>query len=94
MISVLLKTPEGAPCVLGAQFWGDEAGARDFDVLADGKAFASVSLGRDRPGRFYFREIEVPEDLIRGKEEVTFRFQAHPGNTAGGVFHLMTLRRG
>jgi hypothetical protein len=31
--------------------------------------------------------------LTRGKQKVTVRFQAHPGNIAGGVFGVRMLRR-
>ena len=32
-------------------------------------------------------------ELTQGKTNVTVRFQAHPGNTAGGLFGLRTVER-
>jgi hypothetical protein len=31
-------------------------------------------------------------DLTRGKDKVTVKFQAHAGNTAGGVFGCQMLK--
>jgi hypothetical protein len=31
--------------------------------------------------------------MIRGKQSVTIRFQAHPGNWAGGVFGVRIMRQ-
>ena len=53
----------------------------------------TLSLERQKPGELFWEDIEVPEALTQGKPEVVVRLQAHPGNTAGGVFHLMLLKR-
>jgi hypothetical protein len=86
------KLKASAPCVLCVQFWGDETGARAFEILADGEKIAAVSLARGRPGKFYWREFPIPEAIARRRSEITVRFQARPGNIAGGVFHVMMVR--
>jgi hypothetical protein len=37
-------------------------------------------------------EYAIPEEMTPGRQKVTVRFQAHPGNTAGGVFECDLLR--
>jgi len=58
----------------------------------DGQVIATQSLDRNKPGDFLSIEYPIPEALTRGKERITVRFQAHEGNTAGGVFECATLR--
>jgi len=53
---------------------------------------ATQKLNQDKPGQFFEVEYALPEALTRGKERVTVRFQALPGNTAGGVFGCSVLR--
>lgn len=38
---------------------------------------------------------DIPADLTKGKQNVTVKFQAHPGAVAGGVFgcRIMKSRR-
>lgn len=94
LMGLSFRMKAGAPCAVACLFWGDEVGPRDFDVLVDGRKIAPFSLARNRPGRFFWQEFPVPEEATAGKEAVTVRFQARPGNIAGGVFHLMTLGTG
>ena len=35
---------------------------------------------------FYDVTYTIPSKLTRGREKVTVRLQAHPGNFAGGLF--------
>jgi len=77
---------------LACTYWGSEAGPRTFDILVDGQAIATQTLGNDRPGKFFEVEYPLPRELTRGKARVTVRFQAHPGCVAGGVFECATLR--
>ena len=81
------------PTDLVATYWGSESGPREFDVLIDGQVVATQSLHHDRPERFWDRVYELPTELTSGKENVNVRFAAKPGNYAGGVFGLRTVRR-
>jgi hypothetical protein len=76
--------------VLQATFWGEDAGGRTFDVLVEGTKLATQTLDRHAPGRFFVVEWPLSEALTAGKEKVTVRFQAHPGQIAGGLFGLAT----
>jgi hypothetical protein len=73
-------------------YWGGETGAREFDVLVDGETIATTRLDMDAPGQFWDKTYPLPAELVAGKEKITVRFQAHPGNYAGGVFGLRVMR--
>lgn len=83
---------EAGPLVLRLTFWGREQGARKFDVLVDGETVATESLGDTGKSEFVHKEIAIPVKSLKGKDAITVRFQAHPGNHAGGLFDLRLLR--
>ena len=74
-------------------YWGSDAGQREFTILVDGVKIADQKLEHNRPEKFYDEVYPVPADLTKGKEKVTVRFQAHPGRTAGGIFDCRVLRK-
>jgi hypothetical protein len=88
-----LKVRGGQPQQLRVKYWGSDTGARDFDLVADGRRLATVKLDNNKPGEFYEESYSVPVELTRGKEQITVRFQAHPGKMAGGVFGCAVLTR-
>jgi hypothetical protein len=87
-----VKVLPGEPQQLVATFWGDEAGAREFDILVDGKVVGTEKLGNNKPGEFFDATFPLAPELTRGKSSVTVKFAAHPGNIAGGVFGVRVLR--
>jgi hypothetical protein len=87
-----LKVTGDQPMALACTWWGDEAGARKFDILVEGTRLATVTLLHNKPGQFFDEEYSIPADLARGKQSVTVRLQAHPGNTAGGIFGCAVLK--
>ncbi len=80
------------PMTLVCTYWGDDSGPRTFDILIDGEKIASQTLNRPKPGQFTDIEYPVPPALTLGKQRVTVRIQAHPGNIAGGLFGCRMLR--
>jgi hypothetical protein len=92
-VSFDLKVPPDKPVSLVSTYWGSETGARNFDVLVDGVKIATQSLHNDRPGQFFDVTYAIPEELTRGKTRITVRFQAQPGNIAGGFYGLRIIRR-
>jgi hypothetical protein len=80
------------PMTLCCTYWGDDVGSRTFDILVEEQKIATQKLNRNRPGEFFEQEYGIPPDLTRAKEKVTVKFQAHPGNTAGGVFGCAILK--
>ncbi|MCW3052162.1 MAG: hypothetical protein JWN14_1332 [Chthonomonadales bacterium] len=87
----VVKVSPDRPVELRCTYWGHEVGTRKFDVLVDGVKVAAESLDSSHPEAFYEVTYTVPPELTRNKSQVTVRFQAHPGDTAGGLFGLRVL---
>ena len=73
-------------------YWGSDAGGRDFDILVDGEKLATEKLSGRKPGQFYEQLYPLTAAQTKGKTKLTVKFQAHPRNTAGGVFGCAILR--
>jgi DUF1680 family protein len=73
-------------------YWGSDRGGRTFDVLADDQRLGTEKLENNRPGQFYDQTYPLSKELIGDKTRVTVKFQAHPGETAGGVFGCAVLK--
>lgn len=91
-ISFDLKVLPDQPVSLVSTYWGGETGARKFDVLVDGVKIATQSLLNDKPGQFFELRYDIPVALTRDKTKVTVRFQAEPGNIAGGFYGLRVIK--
>jgi uncharacterized protein len=87
-----VKILPAQPQELVATFWGGDNGAREFDVIVDGKIIATQKLENQKPGEFLDVIFPLPPELIQYKQEVTVKFAAHPGNVAGGLFGLSVRR--
>jgi hypothetical protein len=87
------KVDPNAPMELVVTYWGDDGGKRTFDILMDGQKIATETLNRNKPGQFFEKEYSVPQELTRGKQTVTVRFQAQPNNIAGGIFGAKMLKQ-
>jgi len=89
-----LKIVPDAPMTLSVTYWGDDSGARTFDILVNGQRIATESLHRNKPGHLFDIEYPIPAALTANAEnKIAVRFQAHDGNTAGGVFGCATLKK-
>ena len=88
-----LKVTPDAPQDLVVTYWGSDEGARTFDLLVNGKKLATQTLNNDKPGVFFDMAYPLPERLLKGKKKITVRFQAHPGNFAGGIFDARVMKR-
>lgn len=88
-----LKVTPDQPVELVCTYWGGESGGlRTFEILVDGKVIVTQTLNRDEPSAFFDKTYAIPEELTRGKQRVELRFQAHPGNFAGGLFGARIVR--
>ena len=92
-LSFDLKVLGEQPMSLVISYWGSESGPRTFDILVDGIKIGSQSLGNDKPGEFFDVMYAIPENLTRGKNKITVRFQPHAGNTAGGFYGVRVIRK-
>jgi DUF1680 family protein len=88
-----LTLPKDKPADLLVTYWGSESGPRTFDLLLDGQKIATQSLHQDDPEKFWQKTYPLPDELTAGKEKAVLKFQAHPGNMAGGVFGIRLVRR-
>ncbi|HEX3248598.1 MAG TPA: beta-L-arabinofuranosidase domain-containing protein [Pyrinomonadaceae bacterium] len=91
-LSFDLKVLPEQPIALVCSYWGSETGPRNFDILVDGKKIAAQSLHNDKPGEFFDVTYAIPPELTRGKNKITIRFQAQPGNFAGGFYGVRTIK--
>ncbi len=87
-----LKVLPGVPVQLACTFYGGDMGQRQFDILVDGKIISTQNLNNNRPGEFYDVAFPLPAELTQGKEKVTVKFAAHPGNLAGGIYGVRILQ--
>lgn len=86
-LKVLPDTAQDLVC----SYWGSDVG-RAFDVSVDGTKLVTETLNNNRPNQFYDAVYALPADLIKGKDKITVRFQAHPGSMAGGIFGLSVVK--
>ncbi|MGO8926201.1 MAG: beta-L-arabinofuranosidase domain-containing protein [Limisphaerales bacterium] len=77
---------------LWVTYWGSDGGNRIFDILVDDQKIATQRLENNKPDRFYDAVYRLPADLLKGKQSITVKFQAHPGAWAGGVFGARVLK--
>jgi uncharacterized protein len=84
--SYQFRTASGSPVALACTYLGDDAGPREFDILVEGEKVATQKLDHNHPGQFFEVEYPLPARLMDGKTAITVKFQAQPGNFAGGLF--------
>ncbi len=89
-----MKVTGGTDLPVGVMvtYWGGETGNRTFDIQIDGKKIATQKLDKDKPGEFFDVTYPIPQELTKGKEKVTVRFQSHPGNMAGGMYRCRIVK--
>jgi hypothetical protein len=75
-------------------FWGGETGNRTFDILVEGTKVGTQKLLNNEPGKFFDVTYPIPAAVLAGREKVTVKLQAHPGNSAGGLFGARTMESG
>lgn len=88
-----MKVDPAKASELLCSYWGSDAGKRSFDIIVDGTKIATQKLENNQPGQFFEVTYDIPLELTRGKEKVTVKFLAHPGNSAGGLFGSSLLRK-
>jgi hypothetical protein len=90
-----LPVEAARPMMLVVTYCTDEQQARSFEVLVDGVRVGEQAMERRSPEqitRFFDVEYALPENLVRGKEKVTVRFQATNGNEIAAVYGLRMIR--
>lgn len=88
-----MKCDPLAPLELHSTYYGSDGGNRKFDILVDGVKIATEHLKGEKPREFVVHVYPIPQELTKGKESITVRFQAHPGNIAGGSYGCKLVKR-
>ncbi len=88
-----MKVLGDEPMDLQCTYWGSDRSRRTFDILVDGVKITTQTLNANKPDEFYDEIYPVPEKLTKDKTNVRVRFQAHPDNTAGGLYGVRMLKR-
>lgn len=81
-----MKINPDLPAKLILTYWGSDGGGRKFDIMVDDSLVFQEELVTELPNQYFDRTYFIPLHLTLGKEKVTVKLQAHPGNTAGGIF--------
>lgn len=93
-ISYEMATGGNLNLSLMARYWGNESGARTFDILVDGVVIATENItGKWNKNEFVNVEYPIPNTLVTGKQYIVVKFQARAGNTAGGLFYVRLLKQ-
>jgi DUF1680 family protein len=72
-------------------YWGGDNINHTFDILVEGKIIATESLMNKFPGKYYDVTYKIPEELVKGKDKITIKFQAHPDNLGGAVYGMRII---
>jgi hypothetical protein len=84
------------PMLMIATYHGEERATRSFEILVDGVRVGEQTIERHRPGsssgRFFDVEYAIPQELLKGKQKVTVRFQAKGGSETAAVFGIRMIR--
>jgi DUF1680 family protein len=88
-----MKTKAIVPVALAVEYWGGFPGAKTFDILVNDKIIATENISGKKDGQFITVQYDIPEDISKGKSKVTVKFQAQPGNMAGPVFGIRTIKK-
>ena len=87
-----MKVLADQPQELWVKYFGSDANNRIFDIMIDDAKLATQQLENNKPNQFYEEIYKIPADMVKGKDTVTVKFQAHPGATAGGSYGLRVMR--
>jgi DUF1680 family protein len=91
--SFALETKGEADALLQCTYWGGDGNGRVFDIYIDDQRIATERLKVQAAARTYTIDYPVPAELLKGKNQVTVRFKAQPGKTAGGLFGCRLLKK-
>ena len=80
---------------LMVRYWGNESDFnRRFDIMIDGQKVAGESLFRKwNKAEFQNVTYGIPDELLKGKQSVTVRFQSSERTVAGGVFQISLVKK-
>jgi hypothetical protein len=57
------------------------------------KIIATENISNKKDGQFISELYDIPKEILKGKSKITVMFRAQPGNMAGPVFGVRTIRK-
>lgn len=88
-----LKVRGDTPVALAVEYWGGFPGAKTFDILVNEKVVATENISGKKEGQYIIVQYDIPEEITKGKSNVTVKFKAHPNNMGGPVFGIRTIKK-
>ena len=88
-----LKTITHSPVALVIDYWGGFPGAKTFDILVNNKIIATENISNKKDGQFISIQYDIPEECLKNRSKITVKFLAQPGNMAGPVFGVRTIKK-
>jgi hypothetical protein len=83
-----MKTDHAHDNDLILTFWGGDSG-RTFNVLLDGSVVQAITIDNLHPGQYFDQTIPIG----RSQTALTVKFQARPGQIAGGLYGAKVVYR-
>lgn len=99
--SYMLGVEEDKKNYLCVAYWGSDVPfgnggktyTRDFSIYVEGVKIAAQVINNNKPNSPYYCYYEIPEELTKGKEAVTVKWQVNgESSCAGGVLEARTVR--
>lgn len=81
-----MKVIPDKPMELVLTYHSTDGGNRQFEIFVDDTRIAEHSLRTETFDLFIDHPYPIPATLTKGKEKVTVKLRALPGNIAGGIF--------
>lgn len=93
-ISYQLSTNNETSLSLMIRYWGAERGSRKFDIMIDDQLLISEDL-TDKWNVQEFKDVtyQIPASMLTNKKQVTIKFQAKQGSTAGAFYQVRLVRK-
>lgn len=89
-----LSTNNETDLILRVKYWGAEWGNRKFEIFIDDKKLITEdNTGKWNQSKFQYIEYAIPDEMVKGKNKVSIKFQAVPGSTAGAVYYVQLIRK-
>ena len=83
----------GQPMSMTFEYWGGFPGSKTFDIYVNGEKLATENISNAKPGEFYYREYELPDNLTVNGGIIEVKLVPREGHRAGPLFSVRTMKR-
>ncbi|MCX6343504.1 MAG: hypothetical protein NT018_00350 [Armatimonadetes bacterium] len=80
-----MKVLPDQPMQMVCKYWGFDYW-RECSVKVDGKEIAKQSLARKKPDEWLIETYPIPEELTKGKDKITVRYESTGWSIVGGLY--------